>query len=127
MQKILVKELGMGNILSIRLWKNLTTHEFDMRNVDYIHIARSWEFSETFGMGLRLVRQVLFQNFKKVYGLAGMTMSIAEEYSPFMSFDRINFHEGFTWKPLDRLIISFLLIESKYPTISAGLNYCILN
>ena len=36
MQKILAKELGMGNIkLSIRLWENLTTREFDIGNVEY--------------------------------------------------------------------------------------------
>jgi len=34
MQKILAKELGKGNIcLSIKFWRILTTHEFDMGNI----------------------------------------------------------------------------------------------
>ena len=39
MQKILVKELGIGNTdLSISLWGILTTHKFDMGNIGILSL-----------------------------------------------------------------------------------------
>ena len=65
----------------------------------------------------------LIPEYEKVYGLGGITTSIAEKISPFASYDGINFHEGLAWIPLEWLTISALLIESKDPAISIGIKH----
>ncbi len=89
----------------------------------YLHTTKSWEFSENFSLRFTAGMASLIPEFEKVYGLGGMTMSIAEKYSPFLSYDGINFHEGFAWIPLDWLAISVLLVESKEPAISIGIKH----
>ncbi len=65
----------------------------------------------------------LVPEYEKVYGLGSITTSIAEKFSPFVSYDGINFHEGIAWIPLDWLTISVLLIESKDPALSVGIKH----
>ena len=65
----------------------------------------------------------LVPEYDKLYGLGGLTFSIAERFSPFATYDGINFHEGLAWIPLDWLTVSALLIESKEPAFSVGFKY----
>ena len=89
----------------------------------YLHFTKSWEFSENFALRVTAGAASLIPEFDKVYGLAGMTTSIAEKFSPFVSYDGKNFHEGFSWIPLDWLTCSVLLIESKDPAVALGIRW----
>ena len=93
----------------------------------YLHITESWEFSENFGLRITAGAASLVPEFGKVYGLFGMTTSIAEKFSPFVNFDGRNFHEGFAWIPLEWLTIAVILIESKDPAISVGIKRSFAN
>lgn len=89
----------------------------------YLHLTRSWEFSDNFAMRVTAGSAVLIPETDKFYGLAGMTFSIAEKYSLFVNYDGISFHEGFSWIPLDWLTLSALLVESKDLAISVGIKW----
>ena len=89
----------------------------------YVHFTKSWEFSENFALRVTAGTASLIPEFDKVYGLAGMTTSIAEKFSPFVSYDGKSFHEGFSWIPLDWLTCSVLLIESKDPAVALGIKW----
>ncbi len=93
----------------------------------YLHITKSWEFSESFALRATGGVASLVPEYEKVYGLASITTSIAEKFSPFVSYDGINFHEGLAWIPLDWLTISVLLIESKDPAISFGIKRSLIS
>ena len=93
----------------------------------YLHITKSWEISETFALRMTSGVANLVPEYDKTYGLGGLTFSIAEKYSPFITFDGVEFHEGFAWIPLDWLTISALLIESKDPAFSFGINHSFFN
>ncbi len=89
----------------------------------YLHMTKSWEFSESFALRITAGVASLVPEYEKVYGLGGITTSIAEKFSPFASYDGINFHEGLAWIPLEWLTVSVLLIESKDPAISIGIKH----
>ena len=89
----------------------------------YLHVTKSWEFSEMFALRVNAGVASLVPEHDKIYGLGGMTFSIAERFSPFVSYDGIHFHEGLAWIPLDWLTVSALLIESEEPALSVGLKY----
>lgn len=89
----------------------------------YLHLTKSWEFSESFALRVTAGVASLVPEYEKVYGLGGITISIAEKFSPFMNYDGINFHEGLAWIPLDWLTISVLLVESKDPALSIGIKH----
>ena len=93
----------------------------------YLHITKSWEFSESFALRATGGVASLVPEYEKVYGLGSITTSIAEKFSPFVSYDGINFHEGLAWIPLDWLTISVLLIESKDPAISLGIKRSLIS
>ncbi len=93
----------------------------------YLHITKSWEFSESFALRATGGVASLVPEYEKVYGLASITTSIAEKFSPFINYDGINFHEGLAWIPLDWLTISVLLIESKDPAISFGIKRSLIS
>ncbi|MCK4754188.1 MAG: hypothetical protein KAS58_03085 [Calditrichia bacterium] len=86
-------------------------------------MTKSWEFSESFALRVTAGVASLVPEYEKVYGLGSITTSIAEKFSPFVSYDGINFHEGLAWIPLEWLTISALLIESKDPALSIGIKY----
>ncbi len=89
----------------------------------YLHLTKLWEFSESFSFRITAGVASLLPEYEKVYGLGGITTSIAEKFSPFISYDGINFHEGLAWIPLDWLTISALLIESKDSALSVGIKH----
>ena len=93
----------------------------------YLHITKSWEFSEDFAVRMTTGAATLVPEYDKVYGLAGVTTSIYEKFSPFVSYDGKNFHEGIAWIPLNWLTVSVLMIESKEPALSAGFRWSYSN
>ena len=89
----------------------------------YLHMTKSWEFSESFALRVTAGIASLIPEYEKVYGLGGITTSIADKFSPFVSYDGINFHEGLAWIPLEWFTISVLMIESKDPALSFGIKH----
>ncbi|MBT4482123.1 MAG: hypothetical protein HOC71_00425 [Candidatus Latescibacteria bacterium] len=89
----------------------------------YLHITKSWEISEMFALRMTSGVANLVPEYDKIYGLGGLTFSIAEKYIPFFSYDGVEFHEGFAWIPLDWLTVSALLVESKDLAFSVGINH----
>ncbi len=89
----------------------------------YLHLTKSWEFSEMFAMRITTGIASLVPELDKIYGLGGITFSIADRFSPFISYDGINYHEGMAWIPLDWLTVSALLIESEDPALSIGIKH----
>ena len=93
----------------------------------YINLSKSFEFTEDFAMRITTGIAGLLPDMNKVYGLFGLTFSFKDKFSIFTSFDGITFHEGVSWVVNDWFSLSALLIESKYPAISAGIKWSISN
>lgn len=86
----------------------------------YAQLTKSWEFTEGFAMRLSGGVASLVPDFNKIYGVAGLTLTVTERVSPFTSFDGKNFHFGVAWIPVDWMTVAALLVESKYPALSLG-------
>jgi len=93
----------------------------------YLLLSKSWEFNETFSARISAGAASLMPDFDKLYGLAGLTLTITERWSPFISYDGINFHPGLSWVPTDWLTVAAILVESKEPAVSVGLRYSLRN
>ena len=89
----------------------------------FIQISKSWEINELFSIRISSGIASLLPEVKKYYGLAGITLTISEKWSPFASYDGISFHPGLSWIPKEWLAIGIVLIESKEPAISVGIRY----
>jgi len=89
----------------------------------YAQFIKSWEISETFGLRLSTGAATLVPDFDEIYGLAGITTSFYERYAAFANYDGKSFHEGISWIPLDWLALSFLMVETEYPAISAAFKW----
>ena len=57
----------------------------------------------------------------KIYGIGNASFTFKEKFTPFVNFDGINFHEGFAWTATDWLSAGFMLVESKYPTLTVNI------
>ncbi len=93
----------------------------------YIQLTKSWEFTEWLALRLSGGIASLIPDFKQTYGIAGITLSVIEKFSPFASFDGENFHYGLAWIPLNWLTIGGLLVEGEYFAISLGFRYSFAN
>jgi hypothetical protein len=93
----------------------------------FVQVSKSWEFNELFSMRLSTGVASLLPDIEEYYGLAGITLTITENWSPFLSYDGINFHPGLSWIFRDKITIAGILIESKEPAISIGFRYDLLN
>jgi len=89
----------------------------------FIQLTKSWEINESFSFRISTGIAGLLPEAKKYYGLAGLTLTITENWSPFFSYDGINFHTGLSWIPNDWLALGIVLIESKEPALSLGIRY----
>ena len=89
----------------------------------FIQLSKSWEINELFSFRISSGIASLLPEVDKYYGLAGITLTITEKWSPFVSYDGISFHPGLSWIPKDWLAIGAVLIESKEPAISVGIRY----
>jgi len=89
----------------------------------FLQLSKSWELNEIFSFRLSTGIASLLPEFDEYYGLAGVTLTITEKWSPFLSYDGNNFHPGLSWIPVDWLSLGFILVESKEPAISVGFRY----
>ncbi len=86
----------------------------------FLQVTKAFEFSEQFSARFSLGMASLMPEFKKNYLLAGITLAVTEYWSPFFSYDGINYHAGLSWIPLNWLFITGYLVEMKYPSILVG-------
>jgi len=84
----------------------------------YAQLVKSLDVGKRLGAGISAGAAMLLPDFDKVYGLAGVTGNLDERYSIFASYDGESFHEGVSWIPLEWLALSFLLVETEYPSIA---------
>lgn len=92
----------------------------------FLQLSKAWEFSEMFSARLSTGIASLLPDLNKLYGLAGITLTVKESWSPFVSYDGVNFHSGLSWIATDWLTIAAILVETKEPAISIGLRYSVL-
>lgn len=62
----------------------------------------------------------LVPDLDRGYFLAGMTMIVAERWSPFFTYAGRSFHMGLAWIPNGWLFVSGLLVETKTPALMVG-------
>ena len=86
----------------------------------FVQFSKSWEFNEVFSLRISSGVASLIPELEEYYGLAGLTLTITESWSPFISYDGKNFHPGLSWIPTDWFTISGIILESEEPAISAG-------
>ena len=89
-------------------------------------LSKSWEFNEMFSLRLSSGIASLLPDAKEYYGLANITLTITESWSPFLSYDGTNFHPGLSWIPTDWMTIAGILVESKDPAVSVGIRIPLL-
>jgi hypothetical protein len=89
----------------------------------FLQVSKSWEISDIFSVRLSTGIASLLPELEKYYGLAGIIMTITENWSPFVSYDGISVHPGISWIPKDWLSVGAVLIESKEPALSVGLRF----
>ena len=92
----------------------------------FAQVTKGFEFSEVFALRLSGGITSLIPDFERGYGLAGVTLTVTERFSPFASYDGRNTHLGLAWIPTDWMTISGLLIESKEPGVSLAYRFNIL-
>ncbi len=86
----------------------------------FIQLAKSWEFSEIFSLRVFTGAASLLPDVDRGYGLAGLTCTITDRWSPFVSYDGINYHPGISWIPTDWMTISTVIVESKEPALAVA-------
>jgi len=86
----------------------------------FLQISKAYEVSEQFSARLTLGMSSLMPEFEKNYFLAGLTLTVTENWSPFFSYDGINYHIGLSWIPIDWLFVTGYLVEMKDPAILVG-------
>ncbi len=86
----------------------------------FIQLTKTLEFSEKFSARFSVGISGLLPDLDRGYFLANLTMSVTERWSPFLSYDGLNFHLGLSWLPNDQLFIAGLLVEMKNPSLLVG-------
>ena len=84
----------------------------------FLQLIKSWDMSRNVGLQLSAGTATLLPDFDEVYGLAGITGSLFDRYSAFVSYDGKSYHQGISWTPSKSLALSLLLVESEYPALS---------
>jgi len=86
----------------------------------FIQLTKAFEFSESLSARFSIGTASLLPKLDKRYFLASLTMTITESWSPYLSYDGLNFHLGLSWIPTDRLFIAGIMVEMKYPAVLVG-------
>ncbi len=89
----------------------------------FIQVTKSFEFSEIISARFSVGMASLLPDFDKEYFLAGLTMTVTEQWSPFFNYDGINYHAGLSWIPFDWLFVTGLMVEMKDPAIMIGFRW----
>jgi hypothetical protein len=86
----------------------------------FIQLTKALEFSEKFSARFSVGISSLLPDLDKGYFLANLTMTVTERWSPFLSYDGLNYHLGLSWLPNNQLFIAGILVEMKNPSILVG-------
>jgi hypothetical protein len=86
----------------------------------FFQVTKAFDFSEDFSARFSIGAASLLPDMKKAYFLANITMTAKECWSPYISFDGLNFHFGLSWIPTDWLFIAGLMVEAKHPAFLVG-------
>ncbi|UCE42295.1 MAG: hypothetical protein JSV17_04820 [Candidatus Aminicenantes bacterium] len=89
----------------------------------FIQVTKSFEFSEIISARFSIGIASLLPDFDKEYFLAGITLTVTEQWSPFFSYDGINYHVGLSWIPKDWLFVTGIMVEMKNPAILVGFRW----
>ena len=86
----------------------------------YLQLTKSWEFNETFSARISAGAASLLPELDKIYTLAGLTLTVTDKWSPFVSYDGTNYHPGLMWLPVDWFNVSCIYVEAEEPAVYAG-------
>lgn len=86
----------------------------------FFFLTKAVDIGEIISARASLGTASLFPDFDRAYFLANLTLTVTDRWSPFFSFDGINFHYGLTFIPFDWLYLGVMMIESKDPAILIG-------
>jgi len=86
----------------------------------FLQVTKAIEFSEKFSARFSIGVASLLPDLDRGYFLAGLTLTVTESWSPFLSYDGINFHLGLSWIPIDWLFITGIIVEMQNPAILIG-------
>ena len=86
----------------------------------FIQLTKAFDFSEEIAARFSIGAASLLPDLDQGYFLAGLTISVTECWSPFLSYDGRNFHLGLSWIPKDWLFIAGLMVEMKFLAILVG-------
>ncbi|NIM13025.1 MAG: hypothetical protein GTO45_12935 [Candidatus Aminicenantes bacterium] len=89
----------------------------------YFQVTKSWELSEGFALQITGGMATLLPDTDRLYGLAGLTVTVTERFSGFVNYDGRSFHPGISWIPIDWLTVSALLVETRDFALSAGIRW----
>ncbi|MBU4494595.1 MAG: hypothetical protein L6425_09720 [Candidatus Aminicenantes bacterium] len=89
----------------------------------FVQLTKAFEFSEKISARFSIGAASLLPKMNRGYFLTNITMTIDESWSPFLSFDGLNFHLGLSWIPTDWLFIACLMVETKFPAILVGYRF----
>ena len=89
----------------------------------FVQVTKSFEFGEIFSTRFSAGIATLLPDFDKEYFLAGITLTVTEQWSPFFNYDGINYHVGLSWIPYDWLFVTGLMVETKNPAIMIGFRW----
>jgi hypothetical protein len=89
----------------------------------FTQLTKAHEFTEWLALRASTGISTLTPDFDEIYGLAGITLTVYERFSPFATYDGHNSHLGLSWIPADWLAISGLFLEMSDPAVSVGFRW----
>ena len=86
----------------------------------FLQVTKAFDFSEKISARFSVGIASLLPELNQEFLLAGVTLTVNEHWSPFLSYDGRNFHFGLSWIPIDWLFIAGFMVEAKNPAILVG-------
>jgi hypothetical protein len=87
----------------------------------YAMLLKSISINDNFSLGFSGGAATLLPDADETFEVYGVTASVLENYSLFVSYDGISYHEGASWKANNWLAISFMMIESENPALALNI------
>ncbi|MFH1699788.1 MAG: hypothetical protein ABIE07_04295 [Candidatus Zixiibacteriota bacterium] len=84
----------------------------------YTQLLKSINLNSNFSLSFSAGAAMLLPDADEAFELYGATAGIFENYSLFVSYDGISYHEGASWNANNWLAISFMMIESENPAFA---------
>ncbi len=86
----------------------------------FLQLTKAFDFSDKVSARFSVGIASLLPDLNQEFFLSSLTLTVSENWSPFLSYDGRNFHFGLSWIPLDWLFIAGFMIEAKNPAILVG-------